>query len=445
MSHLNYNEIKIIDDEVENTDIIKDYVKKEKLEDAFYIADIGGVIKKHQEWISKLPKVVPHYAIKCNSNATVIKVLTDLNACFDCESKEEIAQVRKYNVQGERIIFANPNKLPSHIKYAKEQGVALMTADNALELIKIKDLFPEAKIVIRVRCDADNSPLGAKFGCEPYKEAKDLIQHVQSLGLNLHGFTFQVGTSNINNYLRGIEICKQLIEVAKSYECNNVQLIDIGGNFPGGFSDTGGKEFNELATLINAAIENLDPNIRVISEPGKYYVESNFTLASFLHSKKLVISDDNKTRMMYYTNCGVYNSFLDELLGVVTPVRDPNWISFSEPSQPIDEERFLSYIWGPTTDPADLILKDVLLPELYIGDWLVWSNMGAYTLVLSNTFNGFPIPAVKPFIRKSQWLVLLYLHKKMRNFLKQRRKYVFIPKDRDEIDNISSIVKKFKI
>jgi len=31
--------------------------------------------------------------------------------------------------------------------------------------------------------------------------------------------------------------------------------------------------------------------------------------------------------------------------------------------------------------------------------------MGAYTISLSNTFNGFPIPVVRPFVRKRQWLV----------------------------------------
>lgn len=72
-------------------------------------------------------------------------------------------------------------------------------------------------------------------------------------------------------------------------------------------------------------------------------------------------------------------------------------------AQPISEEKFPSSLWGPTADSFDLIAKDVLLPELYMGDWLVWKNMGAYTLALSNTFNGFPIPVVKPFIRKSQW------------------------------------------
>jgi len=41
--------------------------------------------------------------------------------------------------------------------------------------------------------------------------------------------------------------------------------------------------------------------------------------------------------------------------------------------------------------------------------------MGAYTLTLSNTFNGFPIPTVRPFIRESQWLMSLYLHKRYAN------------------------------
>lgn len=65
----------------------------------------------------------------------------------------------------------------------------------------------------------------------------------------------------------------------------------------------------------------------------------------------------------------------------------------------------MSTLWGPTCDSYDVILKDVLLPELTIGDWLVWEDMGAYTLSLSTMFNGFPIPVVVPIIRKSQWLV----------------------------------------
>lgn len=53
----------------------------------------------------------------------------------------------QFGVNPDRIIFANPTKSPSHIKFARKVGVEKMTADSEIELMKIKDLFPEAKYV----------------------------------------------------------------------------------------------------------------------------------------------------------------------------------------------------------------------------------------------------------------------------------------------------------
>jgi len=44
-----------------------------------------------------------------------------------------------------RIIFANPAKMASHIKYAMSKDVSLTTFDNKLELYKIKSLHPSCK------------------------------------------------------------------------------------------------------------------------------------------------------------------------------------------------------------------------------------------------------------------------------------------------------------
>lgn len=89
--------------------------------------------------------------------------------------------------------------------------------------------------MIRIRCDAKNTSisLGAKFGCDPFKEAACLIQCTKDLGLNLHGFSFHVGTPclEIDAYRRGIKMCDRLIGIAKTLGCGNVQLIDIGGGF----------------------------------------------------------------------------------------------------------------------------------------------------------------------------------------------------------------------
>lgn len=51
----------------------------------------------------------------------------------------------QYDVHANRIVYANPYKCPSHIKYAKRMGINQITIDSEAELLKIKDLYPEAK------------------------------------------------------------------------------------------------------------------------------------------------------------------------------------------------------------------------------------------------------------------------------------------------------------
>ena len=50
-------------------------------------------------------------------------------------------------VSPQRIIYANPCKQSSHIKYAAKHQVARMTFDNELELHKVKAIYPTAKWV----------------------------------------------------------------------------------------------------------------------------------------------------------------------------------------------------------------------------------------------------------------------------------------------------------
>jgi len=48
-------------------------------------------------------------------------------------------------------------------------------------------------------------------------------------------------------------------------------------------------------------------------------------------------------------------------------------------------------IWGPTCDSIDKITDSARLPELAVGDWLLFDNAGAYTIAGSCQFNGFPL------------------------------------------------------
>jgi len=62
MARSTFDEIKIFDDSVDDVTIIKNIITNiEDQERAFYIADIGNVLRKHQEWITKMPKVIPYF------------------------------------------------------------------------------------------------------------------------------------------------------------------------------------------------------------------------------------------------------------------------------------------------------------------------------------------------------------------------------------------------
>lgn len=83
--------------------------------------------------------------MKCNDGAAVIQTLAALGAGFDCASKGEIAQVLSYGVSPEAIIYANPMKQVSHLTFAAEMNVTVMTVDSDFELQKIAKHYPNAR------------------------------------------------------------------------------------------------------------------------------------------------------------------------------------------------------------------------------------------------------------------------------------------------------------
>ncbi|MGH0166505.1 UNVERIFIED_CONTAM: hypothetical protein FKN15_000335 [Acipenser sinensis] len=184
-----------------------------------------------------------------------------------------------------------------------------------------------------------------------------------------------------------------------------MNLLDIGGGFPG-LEDVKMK-FAEFTAVINAALDKYFPvesGVGVIAEPGRYYVESAYTLAVNVIAKKVVISEDeddgaNDRTLMYYVNDGVYGSFKCILL-------DHADVRLVLHKKPKPDERFYSCsIWEPTCDGLDRIVELCDMPDLQVGDWMLFENMGAYTVAASSTFNGFQKPDIHYVMSRTSWLV----------------------------------------
>jgi ornithine decarboxylase len=68
----------------------------------------------------------------------------------------------------------------------------------------------------------------------------------------------------------------------------------------------------QIAEVVNSALDEYFPDpecVRVIAEPGRFYVASAFILATNIHSKREVFNGEDVAHIMYYINDGVYGSF----------------------------------------------------------------------------------------------------------------------------------------
>ncbi|KAB7496443.1 Ornithine decarboxylase, partial [Armadillidium nasatum] len=354
------------------------------------ILNIGDVIEKIKNWKLKLPRVTPFYAVKCNDHPLILKMLAAFGTGFDCASKAEIRKILQLGVNPSRIIFAHTCKPFSHIIDAAELGVYTMTFDNEYELYKIQKIFPSTRLVIRIRCDAKEAqcPLGLKFGANP-EEVEPLLNKAKELGLNIVGVSFHVGSGcrDPQIYYEAIRKAREVFDKAIGIGYSPY-LLDIGGGFPGNV----GSSLDQSAEFINKGLRQYfsDENVQVIAEPGRYVVASAFTLFTKIIGKREVKVEGKEKRFMYYLNDGVYGSFN----GILFDHQEPKPTLMKADVENRINKLHGSQIWGPTCDSVDKISENELLPEMNIGQFLMWEDMGAYTLVALTGFNGFQGPKV---------------------------------------------------
>jgi ornithine decarboxylase len=382
---LQKHDVKLYGSDSDIYDIINDYLSDNQSEQAFYIIDLGAITQAYTNWTTMIPDVKPYYAIKCNPNPVLLEVLASLGANFDCASENEIKMVIEITKDPTRIIFANPCKMTSQIRYARSNDVDLMTFDCEEELYKIKLFHPYAKLILRLAVDDSNSlcKFNVKFGCH-LDQVEELLTIAKTLKLDVTGFSFHVGSgcTSVENFYEAIRDCRKATDIAARLDIR-VQMIDIGGGFPG--IDTAIR-FEDIAQRINAGLTEFfgdeleSGKIQFIAEPGRYFAQRSHTLVLNVIGKKIKMVENEKT-IVYYLNDGVYGSFNC----IYFDHNKPTILPFNER----DGKLYKSILFGPTCDSIDLISGDIMLPELAIGEWVYVENFGAYTLASSSGFNGF--------------------------------------------------------
>ncbi|KAL2136770.1 hypothetical protein VTI74DRAFT_1422 [Chaetomium olivicolor] len=363
-------------------------------EDTFFVADLGEVYRQHLRWKLNLPRVKPFYAVKCNPDPKLLELLAALGNGFDCASKAEIDQVLGMGVDPSRIIYAQPCKTNSYVRYVANQNVRQMTFDNADELRKIARLFPGAELFLRILTDDSSSlcRLSLKFGAS-LDSTDSLLALARELGLNVVGVSFHVGSgaSDPGAFLKAVQDAHVVFQQAAAHGFN-LKTLDVGGGF---CSD---HTFEEMAGVLRAALDEYFPahsGINLIAEPGRFYASSAFTLACHVIARR-AIEDVSATSYMVYVNDGLYGNFssimFDHQHPVAKVLRCGGRTLYNTPAaEATDSVDGIEYsIWGPTCDGIDRITDSIRFNALLDqGDWLYFEDMGAYTKCSATTFNGF--------------------------------------------------------
>ncbi|XP_072039077.1 uncharacterized protein [Amphiura filiformis] len=430
------------DSAVSKRDFIEERTKEicdRKFEDdGFMVVDIGDVLKKHKEWLRELPQVTPFFAVKCMPYTPLLSVLAALGCGFDCASLEEIERVLSLGVSPSRIVYSHTRKQRSYIKYACKHNVDLMTFDDEAELLKIKDVFPKARLLLRLSIfdQTAQSPFGFKYGCH-HKNVKHILQVAREHGLNVAGVHFHIGSGSQNPtvFESAIQFARKVFDVGNELGFH-MNVLDIGGGFPG--SQRSSYPFHQFAYSVREALNTSFPpesDVTIIAEPGRFYVESAATVVTNVIGVKVgrqkTISDrrfssatlmKRKSKVpvfnrqsstiqnrisrgesishfaemmglpshdkplnydyMYFVNDGLFTSFLRNLFGFpMTPPQPLRKVSE-------DEDEYLTMVMGETCPEEDIIADDCWLPKLKEGDWIYFEDMGAYTC-MSTGFNGF--------------------------------------------------------
>lgn len=341
-----------------------------------YAADLAIVAKQVEQFHQLLPSVTPYYAVKCNPDHVLLSFLSLLGVSFDVASSHEMSLIADILPSGSlpsRAIFANPFKAPSELRVARSYGVSLMTVDAVDEVVKVARHYPDARVLLRIAVDDTQSvcPLSSKFGARP-DEMPAILAAVKKHDVRLVGVAFHVGSGCRNGgaYALALKRARATFDAAKNAGLPRLEILDIGGGFPGHDGEEG-VTFREIADSVRNGIDSMfDDETRVIAEPGRYFAEAAYSLAV-----QVVQTGDVEGARWCTIGDGVFGSFRDAwLLGVKYEVEVLGGGGG-------EQEQWTVY--GPSREAIDVVAREKMLPSVKEGDWLKFRDMGAYTICLA--------------------------------------------------------------
>ncbi len=358
----------------------------EKYQTPLYVYDFDYIEARFNELKEafRARKSIIFYAVKANSNLSVLKHIASLGAGCDCVSIGEVKRALHVGVAKYKIIFSGVGKGDDEIREALISDILMINLESEEEMDRVemiaKELGISARISIRVNPDIDAKThpyistglSDNKFGVDidsakrMYIKAKN-SQHLDPVGIHSH-----IG-SQITELEPFREAAKVVSDLARNLISLNIDIkfFDIGGGVGIKYKDEVTVPVYDYAQAIFENLSGLD--LTVTCEPGRFLVgNSGFFLTKVLYEKH-----NGKKRFV------IVDGAMNDL------IRPSLYGAFHE-LELVDAdvgEESLADIVGPICESGDFFAKNIMLKETKHNDLIVIKSAGAYCFTMSSNYN----------------------------------------------------------
>lgn len=328
-------------------------------------------------------KSMINYAVKANSNLSVIAHLAKMGAGADCVSIGEVRRALDAGVDRYKIIFSGVGKRDDEIREALEKDILLINLESEAEMKRVemvaKELGKEARISVRVNpnIDPQTHPYIStglhenKFGVEIDMAKRMYIYANRSEFLNPVGIHFHIG-SQLTKLEPIKEACMIVADLVRSLQAINIDIkfFDVGGGIGVVYSDEVTIQATEYTQVIFDATKGLD--LTLLCEPGRYMVAN----AGAFFTKVLYEKENDGKRFV------IVDGAMNDLL------RPSLYNAYHQiEAVMVEGEKTSADVVGPICESGDFFGKGVQLPPLEHNDLLVIQSAGAYGFTMASNYN----------------------------------------------------------
>ncbi len=370
----------------------------------------AGTILDHYRRLDQALSGVNHevaYAVKANSNLSVLRLLAHEGAGFDIVSGGELFRVIKAGGDPAHCTFAGVGKTRDEIVYALEQGIYSFNVESEEELRYLNEVAGElgmiAPAAVRVNPNVDakthkyistgksENNCGVDFDAISglYERAAKELPNIRLRGLQMH-----IG-SQLTSVAPFVEAVEKVAPLARQLkERHGIEFWSIGGGIGIVYHDslesgpqqwweskTEGERPLTIEQYGREVVPRLkDLGLKILVEPGRFIVgNAGVLITRCLYEKK------GSAKTFRIVDAGMNDLIRPALYEghhEIVPLRK----AAESNLQKVD-------VVGPICESGDFFCQDRELPHFAPGDCVALMSAGAYGFVMASNYNSRPLPA----------------------------------------------------